>query len=603
MRYLKIITIIFSVFILSNTIVAQDNTVAKSEVIRIINGKHYYIHTVKKGETIYSICKAYGVSEKQLASENPEIFDGLKLGQELKIFKQTGRPLRKSPDYIYVKIEKGQTVYAITKKYEISQEQFFTDNPDAKNGLKVGEEIKIKKHKKPINHEARLTDVPYLKHKVKRRETLYSISKKYNVTQDDILKANPSIKESGLKKAMIINIPTKEFINNSLWEKKDSVNTKDTLQNIIDTVNINCDEKSFNKSETIKIGLLLPFDLDIKTLNIEQNNLKIDGHKRPKIKPFFEFYQGVLIKLKELKEQGYNIDLYAYDTKKSVYTIKAIMSKPEIKSLNFIIGPIYQNTFDTALKYKPVNVPIINPLIDVSSKFNKDYSFIQVESSKDVIFNKITDYVSNIGDVNYIVISDGSEDNLKTVWKYSQKLRKLRNDSITIHNINFTETKKLKPFIDKTKHNVVIVLSTKEGFVTNVVTKLHVAALTDTIILIGFKEWLKFKIQTEYYHNLNLTVFNNRNVDYNNEKVLDFNKSYKDEYNCEATTYSYIGYDISKLLISSYVKYKSNMCNCILNAEIEGYIYKFKFEKFKNHFVNSQLNTIIYKNDLTIEIK
>ena len=598
MRYIILLAITFSLFIFSNTIFAQENTVIKSEIVKTINGKHYYMHTVKKGETIYSICKTYSTSEKQLAIDNPDIFDGLKLGQELKIFKQTGRPLKKSPNYKYIKIKKGQTAYSITKKYNITQEQFFQDNPEAKNGLKLGQEVRIKKQKKEVNHEARPTDTPYLKHKVKRKETLYSISKKYNITQDDILKANPSIKENGLKKGMIINIPTKEFINNSLWEKKDTVQTKDTISNVTDTIS-NCEEGVFNKSETIKVGLLLPFDLDVKTLNIEGKSLKTEGTKRPKIKPFFEIYQGFLLRLNELKKQGYNIDLYTYDTKKSVYTVKAIMNKPEIKLLDFIIGPIYQNTFDTALKYKPINIPIINPLIDVSSEFNKNYSFIQTESSKDVIFNEITNYIAKINDANYIVISDGSEEKEKTVWRYSQQLRKLKVDSITIHKVNFTETKKLNKFIDKTKTNVVIVLSTKEGFVTNV----HVASIEDTVILIGFKEWLKYKIQTEYYHKLNLTVFNNRNIDYKDETLLAYNKMYKDEYKSEASLYSYIGYDIANFTLNYFVKYNSNFCNCITKTEFEGYIYKFRFEKYNKHYTNTYLNRIQYKNDLTIEVK
>jgi len=608
MRYIKIIAIFFSVVILTNTINAQENKVVKSEIVKTINGKVYYIHTVKKGETIYSICKAYNISEKELAVENPDVFNGLKLGQELTIIKQTKHIPKKSSEYLYVKVEKGQTVYAITKKYKISQEQFFKDNPEAKDGLKLGQEVRIKKHrdeinhKDRINHEIRPIDTPYVKHKVKRKETLYSISKKYNVSQDDILNANPGIKETGLKKGDIINIPTKEFINNSLWEKKDTVTVKDTVA-ITDTLTINCEEQNFDKTKTIKIGLLLPFELDIKTLNIEEKDLKTESAKRPRVKPFFEIYQGVLLKIKELKGKGYNVDLYSYNTKRSVYTVKAIMAKPEVKLFDFIIGPIYQNTFDTALKYKPVTVPIVNPLIDVSSEFNKDYTYIQTESSKEVIFNKITDYISSFKDVNYIVISDGSEQKLKTVWKYSQELRKLKHDSIIIHNVNFTENNKLEPYIDKTKNNVVVILSTKEGFVTNVVTKLHVASLEDTVILIGFKEWLKYKIQTEYYHELNLTVFNNRNIDYKNKDVLDFNKIYKDEYKCEPTTYSYLGYDVTNVLVSNFIKYNSNFCNCITNTKLDGNIYKFRFDKYNNHYINTYLNIIKYKNDLTIEIE
>ena len=47
----------------------------------------------------------------------------------------------------------------------------------------------------------------YYSHVVQEKQTLYSISKAYNVTQDEILDANPGLRESGLKKNSIIMIP------------------------------------------------------------------------------------------------------------------------------------------------------------------------------------------------------------------------------------------------------------------------------------------------------------------------------------------------------------------------------------------------------------
>lgn len=609
MKY--IIVIVFSVFVFSSSILAQDNKIVKSEVVKEISGKKYYIHTVKKGETIYSICKAYNVTEKQLAVENPDIFNGLKLNQELKILIHAKAVAQKSDDYIYFNIKGGQTVYSITKQYKITKEQFYEYNPEAKKGLLLGQEVRIKKEVKKveITHEVKPTDVPYVKHKVKRKETLYSISKKYNVSQDEIIRANPSIKENGLKKGVIINIPTKEFINNSLWEKKDTISVDtvavaDSLNMMIDTIAVNCDEINFDKAQTIKIGLFLPFDLDIKTLEIEQKRLDTDSKKiRPKTKPFFELYQGVLLKLQEFKKQGYNVDLYTYDTKKSVYTVKQLALKPELGNLDFIIGPVYKNTFDTLLKYRPQNIPVINPIIDVSSGFNSNYSFIQLESSKEVLFNKITDYISKLDSVNYIIIYDGSEEQASLVWKYSEKLRKLKEDSIVIHKVDFSKNDKLEKFVSKDKPNIVIISSVKEGFVTNIVTKLHVASLEDSVILIGFKEWLRFKIQTEYYHNLSLTLFTNDNINYYAKNVTLFNKQYLDEYKSEASKYSFIGYDVASLFVNSFIKYKHNLCNCLNKTEFKGVIYSPNFVKYSNVYVNTHFNMVQYKKDLTVEIK
>ena len=627
MKTFRLLFILAITFLVIAPSFSQTNGLKKSEKTEVIDGQKYYIHTVEKGQTAYSICKLYGISQKDLAASNPNIFDGLKLNQELKIPFKT--EVSKSIDYIYHTVVKNETAYSIAKSNGITVDVLFQLNPEAKNGLQIGQELKIKKKQdeeksKDVAENVTAVAPPvvpvvnkveekvdegnrYLKHKVKKKETLYSISKIYDITTDDILEANPSIKEDGLKKGQIINIPTKEFLKEITWVKDSSENIVIADSIIVDTVN--CDMTIvYDKNKVIKIGLLLPFELDIKTLNLEiekQDNSPVPVRARTKY--FFEFYQGILFALKELKSDGYSVDLYAYNTKKSPYTAKSIITKPEIKQLDFIIGPIYKNVFDTVVKYIPSGIPIINPLMDVSESNNFDKTVIQNKSSRDVLYNEIVNYVSGFNDVNYVVVHSGTEKQIELISKYRLKLENNKQeglDSILFHSIDFSTGKidLIKNALVKEKTNIIIIPSDDQGFVTNAITKLHVASVEDSVILIGLEEWLKFNVEIKYYHSLNLTVFKNRHINYDDSKVLEFQKKFMDEFKGVPSAFSFVGYDSFIYYVNAYTKLTDNMSSCIDKYKYTGLSQIFEFEKNGYAFVNKGLFITQYKKDLTIEL-
>ncbi len=59
--------------------------VQRSGTIVYINGAKYYVHTVQPGETLYSLAKAYAVSEQAIVRDNPSAAAGLKAGENLRI--------------------------------------------------------------------------------------------------------------------------------------------------------------------------------------------------------------------------------------------------------------------------------------------------------------------------------------------------------------------------------------------------------------------------------------------------------------------------------------------------------------------------------------
>ena len=112
-------------------------------------------------------------------------------------------------NYSTHKVKQGETIESIAKRYHVTPYDIFSLNPDAKKELKINTILIIPKSK--ISVEPKVTIVKELKgfkdHKVKRKETLYSLSQKYSVNQEDIKKHNPSLYSENLQKGDRIKIP------------------------------------------------------------------------------------------------------------------------------------------------------------------------------------------------------------------------------------------------------------------------------------------------------------------------------------------------------------------------------------------------------------
>ena len=124
--------------------------VQKSGTIVYINGSKFYIHTVQPGETLYGLSKAYEVGEKVILQYNPSAGGGLKAGENVKIPFVTAVPEPKSErklrrTFDSHTVAQGETLYAISRKYNISFAELAAVNggADALGSLSPGQVLKI----------------------------------------------------------------------------------------------------------------------------------------------------------------------------------------------------------------------------------------------------------------------------------------------------------------------------------------------------------------------------------------------------------------------------------------------------------------------------
>ncbi|WP_160110631.1 LysM peptidoglycan-binding domain-containing protein [Aequorivita lipolytica] len=109
-------------------------------------------------------------------------------------------------------VEKGETVYSIAKQYNISEETIYNLNPDSRNELKVNSVLIIPSNS-AISSGTNKND--YRDHRVKKKETLYGIAQLYNVSADDIKKLNKELYSRGLRKGERLLIPASIVNQNS----------------------------------------------------------------------------------------------------------------------------------------------------------------------------------------------------------------------------------------------------------------------------------------------------------------------------------------------------------------------------------------------------
>lgn len=232
------------------------------------------VHTVKSGETLFSIAKANNTTVAELKKLNDLSNGKIRLGQELKLSQAEVAPTiiaanKVEANPISYKVKRGETLSSISKKYNITEEELKASNNLKSNTLRSGQNLQIAQVATPASAvpsnkvELEAKSVSY---KVKKGETLSSISKKYHITEDE-LKAMNNLKSSTIRfgQELKVNQPLEvaSANNGSKNTKADpvvatyKVKKGETLSDIAEKNNVSvADIKSLNNlhSSSIRPG-------------------------------------------------------------------------------------------------------------------------------------------------------------------------------------------------------------------------------------------------------------------------------------------------------------------------------------------------------------
>ena len=549
--------------IVSTPCLAQDNVNnVRSKIVENVNGKPYYIHFVKDGQTLFSISKLYSITSDVLIANNPELKEGLKTDMILKI------PITDT----VVSMQKPKSVPATEK----------ADNVIASSTIKT---------------------VGKIVYEIKRGETLYGIAKRYDVSLDDILSVNPGV--TSFKAGTKIKIPVIQQVANqsaatSKPVKSTVVNAKPgdvkapETKLAVNTSSFN-DLPDKNSSGQFKIALLVPFYLD-EVDSIKMNQIE------PKSFAFLQFYESSLLAIDSLRKQGMDVKLFVYDADgdEGIDKTRAIFQKKELADMDLIIGPFYAKCFEIASKYAGLHrIPIVNPLSKRNEIIAAKPWVFKVQPGTTDQMSELAAFISKHSPSANVVIVRSDKIKMAeeaTAFKTAMlPLLKKDNKSAIIKESFFGAegVPGLKFKLSADKPNILLVLSTDEVFVSGLFRNLNGISNDYDLTVMGMGAWEQYKLDINTMMHLKLHLYGNKYVDFSDQPVQKFSTAFLHAYNTlpQIKAYGFDGFDITYFFLSSLMKYGRQFGLQVGEYEYQGLQDSFHFHKIEGGgYENSAVN-------------
>ena len=553
-RY-RLLLVFLAVFFVTN-LIAQDKSNLK-----------FTFHTVTKGETSYGIAKKYQIDLNEFFTYNPDASNGLSKGDTLKIpikrfiNQSSGKEIDSSIKRH--KVLPGETLWSISKKYGVKLSTIKAYNKLLTNKLSESQLLLIPNIQSDTNNIVlpliKYVEHPLLKkcdtliiHKVKKKETLYSISKKYSIGLNQIIKNNQFLNEFGLinDQELKIVLRIKDCIMDSIKTKND---TLDILQG------------SIYNQKTLRVSLILPFFSDKSDSIIENcpENTNCTIHKISENS--FQIYNGVKIALIDLKDLGYNLELNVFDSKYDTNTIKEILQDTLFKLSNLIIGPLFsENIKMMRIFSKNSQIPMISPY-NLPSKALFNYpDLFKIQPSRSTQSKEMAKYIKNSKDDYNILLLSDIQDNKSKV--YGSIFSDFYNDTSYLKKDSLNPIDSISPILLKrgddwshlldklsnNKSNLIVITSNQVPFLTYAFNQIIEFSNSQDhyksdFKIFGFEDLYRIKtIDIIYKNKFNLHFVSKGIPDLKSIRIAEFKEKYKDFLSAEPTKYSYLGYDIVK---------------------------------------------------------
>lgn len=583
-------------------------------------------HVTTSKETLYSLAVQYKTTIQDIENANPTLAsNGLKIGDAIQIpttnksssqkteheknnglsTKNTLSKTEKKPsqNIIFHTVTAKETKYAIAKAYDLTIEELEKTNPEIVAGLKIGAQLKIVTTKKittdqqitpadiqksqPSVSKSTATDKPtvaktinnFTTYTIRPKETLYSLSKKFALSQDELLAINPSLSE-GIKENAIIKVPSDIVVTE---------NDAKVYTNL---------SKSAKNQDRKKLVLLLPFNIskiENDTVSSTTNRIKTDKF----LNMTLDFYAGALMAIDSAKTLGISMDIKILDSQetKNSSNIANLIDNQNLANSDAIIGPFYQSNVErTATLLADSKAYIISPLS--KEKHKPSQNLIVANAENETVKNAIFDFMKSKNG-NILGIIDNKKESTKKFLKQYHSEVKL----VPINDKNTFESDSLAQYCIKSKINFVILDSEKTGLILKT-TAAMMALQKDyqmQLVILEKNETLDFdEIPLARLTKLKMIYPSlTRDNDSNDAKI--FEKEFKQKNKIYPNAFATRGFDLTFDTILRLAQDRS-FEDTINEAATEQIENKFEYEKnSQGGFNNKGIYILEYQQDLTIK--
>lgn len=549
----------------------------------------FFTHTVEAGETVYSISKIYHVTTEDIYKLNPETRNGLRSGTTLKI------PQNKADQKFsrFHTIAKGETLFQLTQLYHVSAEDICLANPGlTASNFKAGEVIVIPPSNGKEAEVQKATDdkgtLSVLNsgckemHRVKRKETIFSISQKYGLTTEQLIEANPEMKDPDykLKKGSLVCIP---------YPEKKTVKKTPSNQELFPQ------KSGPEKMQQITMGVLLPLT--------QQNS---EGEK------MIEFYQGLLLAVEDLKNMGTSVTVYTYDCGKSIADMKAVLTRPGLSKADVIFGPL-----------SSAQIPTLGNFC----RENKIKMVVPFSSQCDEVYKNPYLYVSNVPkstlfEETYKLLQDQFSNRHFVIWNSGEQ----REDDLTFinglkrmlnaHAIPFREvsagSSSLQDYLSLGRKNIIVPNSASLKALNKLCSELNLFKVTNPeyqFSLLGHPEWQIYtNSQLENFFRFDTYIYSSFYKNMNKVACGPFENRFEKDFHTELQntfpSFGMLGYDLGRFFLMGLANKGNDFDSNISTWRTDPLQNDFYFKRASNWsgFINNKAELIHYTPQKKIDV-
>ena len=528
-----------------------------------IDGKVYIIHIVEGGNTLYGLQRKYDVSVEEILQANPTASDGLQIGQRMLIpTTENATPSIVEEASKTHSVAAGETLFGISRKYNCSVDELLKLNPDAENGLKIGQELILPGTSAQTTEQASLEtsstgtedsivyeikfDDSIVKYTVQQGETLYSISRRFMVSVELLTEVN-NIKRNKISPGDVLMIPL----------KKERIAEVDIKPISAPSDNIKR-YQPIDRKNKYTVAVLLPF-------NIKSNGAIISGivDENTRLNNVSEialdFYMGVELALDSLKKLGLVADVSVFDTEGSEATTRALLENDRVKNADIIIGPIFPKNIELVSEWSRQNKKriILPAAVATSTLKGNPFAYATVPSDITLIQGMAAYLAKKHWDDNLVIVQTGQKDEKERMDIFMMEYTKNLPKGVAARPIRKTvpgsnSGRDLARFFDLDTLNIFVNLTDNVQSVMTFINTLNAARNSSTrhgkadVIAVGTRAWLNIEPLNSYYKNrYKLHVANTTKVDEHTEEFKHFQRQYRTKYNSDGSRYSIQGYDVT----------------------------------------------------------
>lgn len=553
----------------------------------------YILHTIEKGQSLYSIASMYGVSQADIVKMNPGSDEKIYIGHTLRIPRNTTGSQKET----FHTIEAGETLYRLTVKYNVSAKAICDANPGlSAENFRIGQVIRIPAPDETpvvsdIDNSSKTADVASEipaavqsrcrdMHKVKRKETIYSISKEYGITEAELIEANPELKgKNKIKKGSFLCIPYPTTTANAGNAKPQTIPTNNEL--------FSENKKEAERISTIKAAVILPF--------------LPDAASRSESARMVEYYEGFLMAVDSLKRSGTSIDLYTYNSGANVNSLNDILSKNEMKNMDIIFGPLQQQQIKPLADFAKKNdIRLVIPFTSKDNTVFRNPAIYQINTPQSYLYSEVYDhFVRQFPNANVIFIEANSKTKDKVDFIKGLK-DELRNRSIPMATLDEdASVEALKSALKTGRENIFIPTSGSNLVLIKCLPQLTLLVRENpefSIHMFGYPEWQTYtKDHLESFFELDTYFYSSFYTNDLFPAAKNFTRNYRRWYGKDMDErypkYGMLGFDTGYFFLKGLARYGSELENNLQRMDFAPIQTGFKFQRVNNWggFVNKKV--------------